>query len=72
MLSLEKIEMNKFTVIESSTIKLLYGNIIEAKKIIVQEYPFQRTVSQTRNYTDTEKIQQFVKDGFIDRYSGKS
>ena len=63
--------MNKFTVIESSTIKLLYGNIIEAKRIIVQEYPFQRVVPKGRNYTDKEKMQQFVKDGFIDRYSGK-
>ena len=63
--------MNKFTVIESSTIKLLYGNIIEAKRIIVQEYPFQRVVPKGRNYTDKEKMQQFAKDGFIDRYSGK-
>ena len=63
--------MNKFIVIESSAIKLLYGNIVEARQNIINEYPFHRTVSQGRNYTEKEKMQQFVKDGFIDRYSGQ-
>ena len=62
--------MNKFKVLDSSAKNLLYDKIIEAKQIIIKEYPFQRIVPQGRNYTDKEKIQQFVRDGFIDRYSG--
>lgn len=63
--------MNKFKVLESSAKNLLYDKIIEAKQIIIKEYPFQRIVPQGRNYTDKEKIQQFVRDGFFDRYSGQ-
>ena len=57
--------------LESSANNLLYDKIIEAKQIIINEYPFQRIIPQVRNYTDKEKIQQFVRDGFIDRYSGQ-
>ena len=35
------------------------------------EYPFQKKTAQGRKYTDKEKMEQFVRDGFIDRYSGQ-
>ena len=63
--------MNKLDVIEFSANKLLHGEILEAKAIIDSEYPFKKLVSQGRNYTDKEKMEQFVRDGFIDRYSGE-
>ena len=57
--------------LKSSANSLLCNNIEAAKQIIIKEYPFQRVIPQVRNYTDKEKIQQFVRDGFIDRYSGQ-
>lgn len=63
--------MNKLKVLKSSANSLLCNNIKAAKQIIIKEYPFQRIVPQIRNYTDKEKMQQFVRDGFIDRYSGQ-
>lgn len=63
--------MNKLKALKSSANSLLCNNIEAAKQIIIKEYPFQRIIPQVRNYTDKEKIQQFVRDGFIDRYSGQ-
>ena len=63
--------MDKFTVLESSAFKLLYGNIAEARHIMDQEYPFLKITPQSRKCTDKEKMCQFVKDGFIDRYGGQ-
>lgn len=67
----DKREMNKLKALKSSANSLLCNNIEAAKQIIIKEYPFQRIIPQVRNYTDKEKIQQFVRDGFIDRYSGQ-
>lgn len=46
-------------------------NIKQAQNIIEKEYPFMPIEKSTRNYTTLQKIKQFKRDGFIDRYSGK-
>ena len=63
--------MEKIEAIELSALKLLQQNLSEAKTIIHNEYPFRKITAQGRNYSDREKMEQFIRDGFIDRYSGK-
>lgn len=63
--------MNKTDAIELAATKLLQCNVAEAKSVIEKEYPFHKLTAQGRNYTDREKMDQFIRDGFIDRYSGQ-
>ena len=42
-----------------------------AKKIIRKKYPHETREIEKRTYTLNERMQQFLKDGFIDRYSGE-
>lgn len=50
---------------------LLIGKIENAKAVVNKEYPFKHLEATSRAYTDKQKMQQFKKDGFIDRYSGQ-
>ncbi len=63
--------MKKIEAIELAAKRLLQRNVAEAKTVIDKEYPFHKLIAQGRNYTDKEKMAQFVRDGFIDRYSGE-
>ena len=49
---------------------LLENNKMAAKTIICQEYPHTYYEVEKRTYTMTQKMNQFMKDGFIDRYTG--
>lgn len=49
---------------------LLENNKMAAKSIICQEYPYTYYEVEKRTYTMTQKMNQFMKDGFIDRYTG--
>lgn len=42
-----------------------------ARSMLTEKYPFQFKEKEERKYGDTEKLSVFVRDGFIDRYSGK-
>ena len=64
--------MDKIQVVKLSVDNLLQGNISGTRAIIEAEYPFQKMVTQQRRYTDKEKINQFKRDGFIDRYTGQN
>ncbi len=50
---------------------LLSGESDMAKKLIHEEYPFSAQRQTKRNYSIRQMFEQFVRDGFIDRYSGK-
>ena len=63
--------MEKIDVIERAANRLLQHNVAEARSTIETGYPFHKLTAQGRNYTDKEKMAQFVRDGFIDRYSGQ-
>lgn len=63
--------MGKIDVIEQAANMLLQKNVIKAGMIIETDYPFHKLTAHGRNYTDKEKMAQFVRDGFIDRYSGQ-
>lgn len=52
--------------------KLLANDEIkEAEKIIKEKYPFIPIKRENRKATKKQLMEQFFRDGFIDRYSGK-
>lgn len=61
----------KCEVLKRVAINLLNQDKNKAIKIIQNDYPFVRFVREKRTYNDKQKIKQFIKDGFIDRYSGQ-
>lgn len=46
-------------------------SVIEAKEIIQTEYPFTPIVRNSRQYSNYQKTNVFLRDGFIDSYSGQ-
>jgi 5-methylcytosine-specific restriction endonuclease McrA len=63
--------MEKIEALEITAKKLLNKEIEAARKIVQIEYPFHPLTASKRSYTDKQKMEQFIKDGFIDRYSGQ-
>lgn len=61
---------DKCNVISDIATMLLENNKTEAKNIINQEYPHTYYEIEKRTYTIIQKMNQFIKDGFIDRYTG--
>ena len=59
------------TAVEKALCALENGEIKKAEKIISEDYPFKPFTRYTRSYTMNQKMIQFKKDGFIDRYSGE-
>ncbi len=57
-------------VIKKAALEILSGHQDMARVTIQREYPFQMLINAGRSYTDKQKIAQFRRDGFIDRYSG--
>jgi len=47
------------------------GMISEAKAIISENYPFKPLEKEGRTYREHQKMKIFLRDGFIDRYSGE-
>lgn len=50
---------------------LSQGDHKQAASIASAEYPFVAPAKVKRRYTETEMMRVFVRDGFIDRYSGQ-
>ncbi len=63
--------MNKVETLKKAALEILNGRTDYAEILIQTEYPFKKLSSAGRNYTDRQKMKQFKKDGFIDRYSGQ-
>ena len=60
------------TMILSAAVDLLLsGDLRDAQALIVEHDPFVPAKVRGRKYSETEKMQVFLRDGFIDRYSGK-
>ena len=62
---------DKSSIISSIVSLLLDDNEASAKAIINQEYPHTQVEIDKRTYTMAQKMNQFLCDGFIDRYSGQ-
>ena len=63
-------EKEKSDIVLDIASMLLEKNKIAAQSIICQEYPHTYYEVEKRTYTMTQKMNQFMKDGFIDRYTG--
>lgn len=63
--------MDKVKVLKEAAQEILNGKMESAKELIQTEYPFKKLTNTGRNYTDKQKMEQFKRDGFIDRYSGQ-
>lgn len=59
--------MEKIEALERVRKYLLSGEQENAKMMINKQYPFRHMEATGRAYTDKQKMQQFKKDGFIDR-----
>lgn len=66
-----KLDRDKCNIISDIAFLLLENNKNEAKTIICQEYPHTYYEIEKRTYTIAQKMNQFISDGFIDRYTGK-
>lgn len=62
---------DKSIVISDIVTMLLENDKTRAKSIINQKYPHTYYEIEKRTYTINQKMNQFIKDGFIDRYTGK-
>jgi hypothetical protein len=50
---------------------LLVGDSVEASRIAREEYPFTPSAKVSRKMTESRMTRIFLRDGFIDRYSGE-
>ena len=62
---------DRSSVISDIASMLLAGNADTAKEIISQEYPHAYFEVEKRAYTMDQKMDQFIRDGFLDRYTGE-
>ena len=62
---------DKASVLLEACGSLLVGNAERAGQILDSEYPFERMARKRRSYSRKQATSIFVRDGFIDRYSGK-
>ena len=58
-------------VIAAACQEISKGGLYRAREIISADYPFISFASAGRNYSVYQKTKIFIKDGFIDRYSGE-
>ncbi|MBR5262462.1 MAG: HNH endonuclease [Clostridia bacterium] len=63
--------MDKAQILKNISKLLLESKTEEARTVIQNEYPHKHIELKTRSYTLKEKMEQFLRDGFIDRYTGK-
>ena len=63
-------ENDKSEIIREVMYALIGSDERKAKEIIRKEYPHEVKEIVKRSYTLSQRMQQFIKDGFIDRYSG--
>jgi hypothetical protein len=58
------------SVIKKACDEIAVGSLDRAREIISTEYPFLPLTNVGRAYSDYQKTKIFLRDGFIDRYSG--
>lgn len=58
-------------IIEDILMEVKNDNIETGRRIILEEYPFQPAIVHKRQYSEKQKMEQFKRDDFIDRYTGE-
>ena len=61
----------KWDIVSNIVELLIDNNKNSAKSILVSEYPHKIYEIGKRTYTIAQKMEQFIRDGFIDRYTGQ-
>lgn len=65
------------TLLEKSELLMHIGEMLtngkktDAREIIVEKYPFTILPTAHRSYNERQKMEVFMRDGFIDRYTGE-
>lgn len=59
-----------YRIIEEACIAVGHGQMEQAKSIIKKGFPFIALENAGRQYSDFQKTKIFLRDGFVDRYSG--
>lgn len=59
------------TIISEIVDRLLAEKKEDARRVICNEYPHKVYEVEKRSYTMAEKMEQFIRDGFVDRYTGE-
>lgn len=62
---------SKYKIIEKVCRAIGNGAITDAKKVIENNYPFTPLINEVRRYGEYQKTLIFLRDGFVDRYSGE-
>ncbi len=62
---------DKSEIISNIATMLLQNDTESAKEIICNDYPHKIFEVEKRSYSLTQKMEQFLRDGFIDRYTGE-
>ena len=65
------LKMSKCDAITLACEALSRGQLDESKEIIKEKYPFDMVETKQWNFSKAKLLQIFVRDGFIDRYSGE-
>ena len=61
---------NNYQIIKEACLAVSNEAMADAKKIINTQYPFSPLINAGRKYSDIQKTKIYLRDGFIDRYSG--
>jgi len=62
--------MNHYLTLQKVTNALFENKKDDASQLLRENYPFVSTEKNKRTYTQDQALEVFIKDGFIDRYSG--
>jgi len=62
---------HKAQIITNICAAVIEEDLTRASLIAKRDYPFAPLLSAGRNYTEMQATQVFIRDGFIDRYSGE-
>ena len=62
--------MKNIDAINEACLALINGDLEKGRKIIAEEYPHKKPIDKRKSFTMKEKIEIFMRDGFIDRYTG--
>ena len=65
------IDNSRADVLVHACLALEAGSVDAAKKIIERDFPFSRYVKDEKTFTPVEQMKIFMRDGFVDRFTGK-
>lgn len=65
------IDNSRANVLVHACLALEAGSVDAAKKIIETDFPFSRYIKDEKQLPEAEQMKIFMRDGFVDRFTGK-